>query len=598
MERIIKYLLSVFLILFIVSCSPTREASYKDRAGIMLLKPEEYARNKPYKPSKLKQKVHKVNITVSSFMNTQRLDEPFYLIESNVIAKPTVTTSTFSNITQNSSIVGGNVTNSGGAPVTERGIFWGLSQNPESTGTKMQIGSGTGSYSATLSGLLPGTIYYVNAYATNSKGTAYGKQVSFSTQNSTGTGIIFNSNLTYGSISDIEANVYKTIKIGTQTWMAENLKTVKYNDGSSIPLVTDGGVWIGLSAPGFCWYGNDAVTHKSTYGALYNWYATNTGMLCPTGWHIPTEAEWGTLESYLNGGMVAGGKLKETGISHWLNPNTSATNESGFTSIPGGYRVGDGYGGAYSGIGENGYWWSASEISTTSAWGRNISYNFNMVTNIGDFKRTGYSVRCIQGGSQPLLVINTEAVTNITNSTAICGGNITSDGGSAVIARGVCWSTSQNPTIANNKTTNGSGTGGYISNLTGLSATTTYYVRAYATNNNGTVYGNQVSFTTTEVSQTINIQPGPEGKDASIILFSFDDCKDLYNHSGDDSVIIIENDYWGTCQKQVDRMLIQFPLNQIPTNSTITSAQLEVYGLAITHTIAIPKISLFRVKSV
>ncbi|MGA2408438.1 MAG: FISUMP domain-containing protein [Bacteroidales bacterium] len=417
---------------------------------------------------------------------------------------PAIGTKAISNITSTNATCGGIITNNCGSNVIARGVVWSTSENPTIANSKTNDGTGTGSFTSNLTGLTANSTYYVRAYATNSVGTGYGNQVSFTTQTSGGIGIIFNPNLKYGSISDIDGNIYKTITIGTQTWMAENLKTINYNDGTSIPSVTDGVAWIGLSTPGFCWYNNDAVTYKSTYGALYNWYAINTGKLCPTGWQVATEAEWNALSDYLNGEMVAGGKLKETGLSHWSNPNTSATNESGFTALPGGYRVGNGYGGAYSDIGENGYWWLATEISSTSAWSRNISYNYNSVSNIGNFKQAGYSVRCIQGGSQTLLVINTEAVTNITNSTAICGGDITSDGGSAVIVRGICWSTSQNPTTANSITTNGSGTGSFTSNLTGLALATTYYVRAYATNSFGTTYGNQVSFTTS-CGQTGNV---------------------------------------------------------------------------------------------
>ena len=122
-------------------------------------------------------------------------------------------------------------------------------------------------------------------------------------------------------VQDIDGNNYLTVTIGTQIWMAENLRTTKYNDGTAIPLVTDNTTWANLTTPAYCWYNNDAKTNGSTYGALYNWYSVNTKKLCPTGWHVPNDTEWTTLTTYLGGTAVAGGKLKETGTAHWYSPN-------------------------------------------------------------------------------------------------------------------------------------------------------------------------------------------------------------------------------------------------------------------------------------
>ena len=140
------------------------------------------------------------------------------------------------------------------------------------------------------------------------------------------------------SIKDIEGNVYKTIAIGKQVWMTENLKTTKFNDGTSIPMVTENEAWIKLTTPAYSWYNNDSTANKNTYGALYNWYTVKTNKLCPAGWHVPTDAEWVALITYLEGFTVAGGKMKEKGIEHWKSPNEGATNETGFTALPGGYR--------------------------------------------------------------------------------------------------------------------------------------------------------------------------------------------------------------------------------------------------------------------
>ena len=205
-------------------------------------------------------------------------------------------------------------------------------------------------------------------------------------------GIWFNPSLTYGSVSDIEGNVYKTIQIGTQTWMAENLKTTILNSGQSIANVSVFLDWTGLPAPAYCWYNNDEA-NKNTYGALYNWYTVNTNHLCPNGWHVPTNTQWTTLITYLGGESVAGGKLKEVNTAHWVSPNTGATNETGFTALPGGER------GImkidFANIGNNAGWWS-STMEKTYAIFRSISnINGSVIQGSNDWN-VGRSVRCLK----------------------------------------------------------------------------------------------------------------------------------------------------------------------------------------------------------
>jgi len=184
-----------------------------------------------------------------------------------------------------------------------------------------------------------------------------------------------------------------TIQIGSQTWMAENLKTTKYNDGAAIPLVADNTAWSLLSTPAYCWYDNDAGTYKATYGAIYNWYAVNTGKLCPSGWHVPLDAEWTTLETTLGGKAVAGGKLKEVSLVHWASPNTGAVNSSGFTALPGGYRYRSG---TFSSIGNYGGWWAATQYDATFAWYRYLTSGGNDLVVIANYKTSGYSMRCVK----------------------------------------------------------------------------------------------------------------------------------------------------------------------------------------------------------
>jgi uncharacterized protein (TIGR02145 family) len=199
-------------------------------------------------------------------------------------------------------------------------------------------------------------------------------------------------------IDQKDGQTYKTVKIGNQIWMAENLKTTKFNDGTAIPLVTDASAWGALTTPSYCWYNNDATNYKATYGALYNWYVvdvtSNGGKnVCPKGWHVPSSAEWATLTSYLGGDSIAGDKLKETGIIHWHTPKTNATNESGFTALPNGYRYNNG---RYYHVGIYGIWWSSTEYSTTDAWHMLMEYNIPEVIIYHYIKQFGLSVRCIK----------------------------------------------------------------------------------------------------------------------------------------------------------------------------------------------------------
>jgi uncharacterized protein (TIGR02145 family) len=202
------------------------------------------------------------------------------------------------------------------------------------------------------------------------------------------------SNPTSGpTVTDADGNVYPTVVIGTQTWMAANLKTTKYNDGTSIPLVTDGTAWSTDSTAAYCWYNNDESTYKNPYGALYNWYAVNTGKLAPTGWHVPTYAEWLTLITYLADSTTAGGKLKEAGTTHWWSPNTGATNSTGFTGVPSGSRYSNGF---FYLNGEYVWIWSSTAASSTDGYHVYLVYNSNAIFRKGGAKNIGFSVRCVK----------------------------------------------------------------------------------------------------------------------------------------------------------------------------------------------------------
>lgn len=172
--------------------------------------------------------------------------------------------------------------------------------------------------------------------------------------------VVFNSSKVYGTMNDQEGHVYKTIVIGSQTWMAENLRTTRFRNGLPIHIVTGGySDWSSLTHSALCIYANSTLNDSSiTYGFHYNWYALNdTSNIAPEGWRVPTEQDWEILKAYLGGQSVAGGKLKETGTLHWYSPNTG-TNESGFSAIPNGFRVGD-----LDILGSTGSWWTITENS-------------------------------------------------------------------------------------------------------------------------------------------------------------------------------------------------------------------------------------------
>jgi len=195
---------------------------------------------------------------------------------------------------------------------------------------------------------------------------------------------------------DIDGNIYQIIQMGDQLWMSENLKTTHYNNGSEIQYVqsesSEPDVWENLSTGAYGYYNNDP-SHLETYGNLYNWYAVDEGDLCMEGWHVPSDDEWTVLTDYLGGS--AGGKMKEEGLDHWNSPNEGATNESGFTALPAGYRNSNN--GNYASMGDYGYFWSSSESVSGSAWYRRLNYYNSNVGRYGDGdKRFGFSIRCLR----------------------------------------------------------------------------------------------------------------------------------------------------------------------------------------------------------
>jgi uncharacterized protein (TIGR02145 family) len=200
----------------------------------------------------------------------------------------------------------------------------------------------------------------------------------------------------YGpNVTDIDGNTYKTVYIGKQQWMTENLKVSRYNDGTSIANITDNSQWIQAKTGAWCNYDNN-VNYDANYGKLYNWFAlnpTNNGNknVCPTKWHVPTNIEWTSLQDYLGGPSSAGGKMKEVGLQHWLSPNTSATNNSLFTALPGGFRAG-----SFGNFGYMGYWWSSTQSGSTNAYNYVLLSTSEGVSSSAGGHFYGMSIRCIK----------------------------------------------------------------------------------------------------------------------------------------------------------------------------------------------------------
>lgn len=401
---------------------------------------------------------------------------------------------------------GGNVTFDGGSAVTARGVCWSTTQSPTVNDMHTTNGTGIGSFASHIAGLHSDTTYYVRAYATNSVGTAYGEERSFTTLQSTATGPFYCG---IDSVYDFDGNVYPTVEIGQQCWMKEDMRTTHYEDGTPI----DPNHYLS----GIC---GNSYAYK-----VYTWVAMMRGAdgsnsnpsgvqgICPTGWHVPSAAEIIQLTDHVksksgyhcNGDSNSIGKAlaSSCGWSLFLYTpdrtcciafNSIYNNATGFSAIP-----------ANSSSGFTFRLWSTTQIIQI----------YDTLARVWEIQTEGHeglnstsqddycSVRCVldysnvDGNNAILPVVNVEMVEDITSTSAICRSQVLAKGGTVVTASGICWGTTPNPTISDNFSTDSNGTNGYVSNLMGLTPGTTYYVRAFATNSVGTAYSIQKSFTTT-----------------------------------------------------------------------------------------------------
>jgi uncharacterized protein (TIGR02145 family) len=301
----------------------------------------------------------------------------------------------------------GTIVSLGNEEINDHGFCWSESVNPETDGTLIELGarSSTGSFSTTVYDVLPGTTYYVKAYAKTLSDIFYGEVKSFTTPDTLPLLII-----------DIDHNIYYPVKIGDQTWMSDNLKATRYSDGSTIPRVEERLAWFDFSlyTRAYCWYENYGAI-GATYGALYTWPAAmniyseidikpgKVQGICPDGWHLPDDSEWKQLEMFFGmsqaeadgenwRGEKEGGKLKHEGIQYWTSPNTGSTNESGFSALPAGWRDGAGY---FRNLGTSARFWSSSKRADY-AWIRQLDYNSSRIFRGTTGLYEGISVRCIK----------------------------------------------------------------------------------------------------------------------------------------------------------------------------------------------------------
>ncbi len=443
------------------------------------------------------------------FENSNGFSVRCILNQDPSLAYSNVITLSVENITLNQALITSEVTFEGNSSVSARGIVWGTETNLtlESNSGFTIDGGGIGVYQSNIDGLESGTTYNACSYSTNDMGTSYGEVLTFTTL----------SISTCGNVN-YELYAYPTIQIGNQCWFAENLKYLPDVVTSS---TTDD------SEPYYYVYGYEGTNveiakvseNYNTYGVLYNWTAALDA--CPTGWHLPSDDDWKTLEIGLgmnNGqadldgfrGTNEGSKIAgEEGF--WIPSNLVYSDEfgsSGFSALPGGQIGYSAYG-----IEEKTWFWTSTPWNSGSAIYRGLWNNYQSIERDYLGKQYAFSVRCVRDENSEayLPYILTTDITQVTSTSAVTGGIVVNDGGSVVIERGIVYSEYSSPAIDNNQGIQyyGNGVGEFFSQLYGLEPATTYYVRAFAINETGAAYGDELSFITGDLTlpdiQTIEV---------------------------------------------------------------------------------------------
>ena len=323
----------------------------------------------------------------------------------STLSIPTIQTLVPRHVNLNSAVCGGEVLLEGASPVNRRGVCWSTDEPPTVSDQVADGGEGSGYFTVDLKGLAINTVYVARAFAINSEGTAYGDMVSFKTW-------------AEGEFADYDENVYPSVVIGEQTWMKKNLRVTHYADGRPIQEVSSNWGELPAGSKAYCWPNNDS-TYADPYGALYTWGAAMDGAgsddsnpgevqgVCPDGWHLPSDKEWQELEVFI--GMTPeeadsagynrergdgfGGRLKEGGYLHWRNPNSDASNYTGFTAVAAGRRGPDG---GFRSLSRSASFWTSTEFAPANAWSRGLNYNNSYINRSSDGKGDGASVRCVK----------------------------------------------------------------------------------------------------------------------------------------------------------------------------------------------------------
>ena len=411
----------------------------------------------------------------------------------------TVTTDAASAIVSTSAKCGGSVTAVGGAEVSARGVC--VKRDPHPTIADMHTtdGSGAGSFTSSIKGLLPNTTYYVRAYATNSQGTVYGGEVSFTTN--------YDGQPCLGTptVTDIDGNVYNTVKIGSQCWMKENLRATHNSLRDTVPM------GLNSNTDPSRFYPNGDASLVPTMGYLYNWAAVTNGFtvnasstyniqgICPDGWHVPSGEEWTALQDYARTIDPVNANRPLASTTDWVynsNPNAvgynpSENNSLGFNAFP----VGGDYNGSQWNYGSSFYFWTSDENEMCSFCGVTGTL---VGLNDGLFKHMGFSVRCVLGDGIMFVPFDDFSANELSSSSVEYRVTIVSDGNCSVTDAGVCWSTSPHPTLSDNYTSHtpvySNNASSFSDTITGLERGIVYYVRAYATNCMGTRYSEEIPF--------------------------------------------------------------------------------------------------------
>jgi uncharacterized protein (TIGR02145 family) len=405
-----------------------------------------------------------------------------------------------------------------GPRATDRGIFWGLSPgvNMENSLGTYSAGCGYGSFSATLSSLAPNTVYYFKAYI-DVEGTIVLSEESVITTTSAGCAIcnptnVFNEQREYEVISDSEGNAYKTILIGSHKWMAENLKSTEFRDGTAINQLTDVNAWNANTTPVWTYYNNDE-SFNCPFGKLYSWEViTSAREICPSGWHLPTLDDWNSLT---NGISVTDNAplLRSNSAGYWINEDGTSSNSTGFSAIPQGRISWLPNGAAFQNYGWEATWWvdpATTQVSGDYYKAVLYGYSTNLSLIVDNVTAGGHGIRCVSDSEFQFANISILGIQNVSTNQIDLNLDITSDGGTPITHRGIVWSTNELPTIENNEGSvdYGPGENNFVANATNLPSGTGFYFRAYVINMSGVSYSSQVFSATLfdlNLSEAINV---------------------------------------------------------------------------------------------